>query len=36
MMNSFIDVMLNLANDDPVLAFALLDKMLKSEKEDDK
>ena len=36
-MNSFINVMLDLANDDPVLAFALLDKMLEqSEKEDDK
>ena len=36
-MNSFIDVVLDLVNDDPVLAFALLDKMLKqNEKEDDK
>lgn len=36
-MNSFLNVMLDLANDDPVLAFALLDKMLEqSEKEDDK
>ena len=36
-MNSFIDVVLDLVKDDPVLAFALLDKMLEqSEKEDDK
>ena len=36
-MNSFINIMLDLVNDDTVLAFALLDKMLEQdEKKDDK
>ena len=36
-MNSFIDVVLDLVKDDPVLAYAILDVMLnQNEKEDDK
>ena len=36
-MNSFINVVLDLVKDDPTLAYAILDVMLKeNEKEDDK